>query len=905
MTEKKTTKLSKKYIEKTANDTITGTLRDLFIAKNLELGENPTTSSQDWGTDFYIEVFNQETKRELLFLIQCKGTGKSPVVKKDKTFSFQMSLRHANYFYYELSEPLMFMVCDVQKKYVYWYSVQLDRQMENKIVQQVKLEKESLQVSIPSENILNAENFERFLAELEESRKVQIHKHNSRIKLKANYTTLKTNLEGLNIIDAIDKLLDLFEGISVFSTYMISEMYPFNNGINTSLNRSYARVYAETLSTNNDDLFDFIDNLEVRENKFYLKDTNVDYASVSNFQDKASRIMSFFSVNWITHLDWTGASKKSTKRICIHHLFTSNGCNCERCSYKKLNLTKTVELLSVEDNSLKLEHRLRKAYTYYLMADLEKSYREYKALINEVSINKNPGIYIVAKYNLLQLKKLVEGSLFGSARQEILQELENETFVLDEMLIPDYYLDIFKLIKENKFVDAAIWEVDNKLTEIQKLWFSDQFGGSSKNSYSRNLIIEFLRAYNFVEYNLLIHYEYREFEILVNKSLEGMIALYSLLNPASSKYDHFGYTIIDMWLFHAESKQVKHSLIKYRVQSLNLEFENVVFDRLNLYIVNLINSATIITDNFRDSNYTHNDKIQRIIQNYLLIISVVNLDSVKKNLLLSKYLHLVETLDEWYFTCFDSLNDFLNYKNDVSTENLERTIGLMISHKHYHHDVFTSSINLYTKKFKGAIEIENAVKKVLQIDNFNAEDFCNGNNFSNLIFLIQHLTSETRETIKADIKSRLNENFDDNVFYIFCIYNVIDYNKELFDKYLDLTPDYTIKQTGHEFLSGKKEQKNYHLDKTINLMFKFDLEFTPEIRALSSRAIDKVYYDWLMDIDGFDYSKFNLYWILYYKTEAYFKAFRKSGKLKSKIASGLKEQYIEGVAKVLINKLGD
>jgi hypothetical protein len=58
-----------------------------------------------------------------------------------------------------------------------------------------------------------------------------------------------------------------------------------------------------------------------------------------------------------------------------------------------------------------------------------------------------------------------------------------------------------------------------------------------------------------------------------------------------------------------------------------------------------------------------------------------------------------------------------------------------------------------------------------------------------------------------------------------------------------------------------------------------------------------------MNIDYFDYSKFNSYWILHYKTESYWKAFRKSDKLKSEIIAGLQKKYIEGVANVLINKL--
>ena len=79
--------------------------------------------------------------------------------------------------------------------------------------------------------------------------------------------------------------------------------------------------------------------------------------------------------------------------------------------------------------------------------------------------------------------------------------------------------------------------------------------------------------------------------------------------------------------------------------------------------------------------------------------------------------------------------------------------------------------------------------------------------------------------------------------------------------------------------------------------------FSTEIRALSSRAIDKEYYDWIMNIDDYDYSNFNSYWILHYQTESHFKAYRKSKKLKKEIINSLKKKYIEGVATILINKL--
>lgn len=896
MSSKNKSKVSTSHIEKEANGKIRSKLRNLFLLKDLELLENETNASQDWGTDIYVEVLNKaNNRREMLFLIQCKGVNKKPrILKSEDFFSFQMSLRHANYFYHELSEPLIFMVCDISAEIIYWYAVQLDSQLKGKISEQAKNGIKSLQVKIPLSNVLNEENFGRFFSDLEESQKYQLHKRKAQIILKANYYQINENTKQLDIIEGLCKVIDSFEGIDVLPISIINELDIFKG--------SKGSLFGETLSTDNEAFFDLLSNLEVKHGIYHLKNKDVDYVNAIDLQKKLKKILSFFSVNWITHLTWRGKSKKAEDRICIHNLFVSNECNCERCSYSKLNFKKTKELLEVEIDSVNIEFRLRKAYTYYLIADLEKSYKEYKSIITDISISRFPGFFIITKFNLLQLKKMISWDYFGANRNEILKDLDDLTFDLDEILIPEHFIDIFKLIKDKRFIDGAMWDIDIKLSEIQKFWYSDQFGGSSRNSYSRILIVDFLRAYNFIEYNLLIYNEYRDFEVLVNKTLEGILALYSINNPASDKYDHFGYTIIDMWLFHAEPNHIKHLLVKYKLKSLEIQYSDITYDRLNNYIDNLISSGQIIRDNFKNENYKHNRKILQIIKNYLVIIGIINISNYQKNLLFEKYLSLLEILEETYFRAYDFLYEFLNSSNEITKSNLEKIISLLTSDNLRHSNVFSTAIELYLQKIeKGAQAKENSLKKILQITEFKIDDFCERERFLNLIFIIKNLTAETINLIKEQLKSMLYKDFDEELYYLFSIYSVLDYEKELFEKYLKLTPDYTSKKTGHEFLSGRKETKNYHLDKVINLIFKFDIEFTPEIRSLSSKAFDKDYYDWIMNIDGFDYSKFNLYWILYYKTDFYQKAFGKSKKLQLEIISGLKENYIEGVAKILLN----
>jgi hypothetical protein len=884
--------LSNRYIEKTANEAITSSLRNLFLLKDLELGENKTDSSQDWGIDYYIEVFNKETKRELLFLIQCKGTNGNINLKKDNTFSFQISIRHANYFYYELSEPLIFFVCDIQTKKVYWYAIQLDHQLEDKIITQTSLKVDSLQVNISALNILNKENFERFLADLENSRKAQIHKNKIKINNTSNYDEIYKIGNELNIIDAFDKILDYYQGINVFPTHIINKILAFISR-RTSL-------YGENLTTDNENLFNLFQNLSLKNNQLFLKKKKLRFEKVVDIQNKLHRIMEFFELNLITHIEWRGTHEKETTRICVHDLFLSSKCQCERCTYKKLNLLKTEKILKTSLLNANFENKLKKAYCFFLMNDYEQAYSQYSSLLKEIRITDNPGTYIVVKYNLLQLKIHINNNAFSQNRSEILKELEDQNFILDEILMPGYFHDVLKLIKENRLVPDSILTADNTLTDIRNMWLNDQLGGSSSNNFDRTLIIDFLRTYHFIEYNLLIYNEYREFEILVNKMLEGIFALYSINNPISSRYEHFGYTIIDMWLFHGESRHIQKLIKKYRLKSLKLEFSNTVFKRLSSYISNLTASAKIIKQRFIEKNHSHNRKIARIIENYLLIISMIETDDESKNILLDKYLTLIEKLDHWYFTSFEFLHFFLDNVQNINSENLKKIIHLMITHERYTYDTFALAVDIYCEKFQNGRTLENELKSLFSITRFNPEDFCKRNKFSALLFIIPKLTKPTQNRIKNGILKRLHANFSKSIFYSFTVYDIIGYDSALFQKYIEDTPDYTKEPYSRGFLGSKKELRNYHLDKLISLVYKFDLEFTGEIRSLSSKAAGRDYYDWLMNIDNFNYQNFNIYWVLYNKTAYYLKAFRKSKILQVHLAAGLKENYIEGVAKVYL-----
>ncbi|WP_312554626.1 DUF4365 domain-containing protein [Empedobacter brevis] len=132
-------KYNNTYIQSEADELLRKTLRNLFISKNYQLAEFETNQKYEKGIDYFFEVFNDKNEHILLFLNQNKGTiDNLKFISKidDINFgkiSFQISIRHAEYFYYELNEPLIFTICDLNTKTVYWYDIQNDFNLKERI----------------------------------------------------------------------------------------------------------------------------------------------------------------------------------------------------------------------------------------------------------------------------------------------------------------------------------------------------------------------------------------------------------------------------------------------------------------------------------------------------------------------------------------------------------------------------------------------------------------------------------------------------------------------------------------------------------------------------------------------------------------------------------------------------
>ncbi|MCU7618480.1 hypothetical protein NZ698_14865 [Chryseobacterium sp. PBS4-4] len=890
-------KFDNDHIRKEADDLLKGTLRNLLFQMGMKLKEHSASAGEDNGTDFYFDVTNEKNEHIFFFRNQNKGTNDHPKVLKKKkdvhyhTISHQISLRNAINYYNEFDEAIIFTLCDLTTKQVYWYDLQNDPSLKERIEIQKDKGSNFIRLYIPAVNFLNEDTLAQFLDHIETSKLAQIRKKKFLSdSTQSDYAIVEEEIKSMHIIDKIDHTLKLFDIIYVLPPNVISSLPPFKGS-----DENITNLDGFTFYTDNEEFFDLIDSIILSDNEIKL---NSDEIFVEDQNRKLKDITTFLSVNYINHIIWRGKSPKN--RICVHNLFQYGICDCERCSLEKLNIKKAKELLEDKKEEDILYITLRKGYAYYLMGNYKEAFDVFFNIYNETDRANNPIKYTVLTYNLIRLRRLIKWSYIGSDEQDILEKLSKINFDFDEPWIrkkTPYFLDVFKYIKDEKFYDEARDSLDSCFSEIQKISFSDKYGSSFSSNRYDELKSSFLRLNSFLKYNFLIFKHYSNYEDFAKKVLECIFALYTLKNPITEKYQKFDWSIIEMWIFSIDEKHSVYLLEKYGLSKINFNEQFDIFERINDLILNLIYSCEQLES---ISGIYKPIKINRILSNILVIVQLLEISYESKSQVFENILLLAKMVKGKYNIPFDHLIRFVEKNEDnILKDQVRELLDVLINEDRNYS--FGRLINIYVEKSTNE-EIEDLIKEVLKIDDlFKIDVDLDKRYIKKLFYSFTFLKDEFKNDIKLKITESLEKNFSNELYQYATIYDLIEYDDKLFEVYTSHVPDMSdeSQEQGYGFYD------NIMIGQIINLAFKYNLEFSNELKKLIKKSHPKYsdYYTWLMNIDSFDYSKFDPYWILEYRTIYYFERFKKSDILKKELVQCLKENYIEGVAKIYFKEL--
>jgi len=352
---------------------------------------------------------------------------------------------------------------------------------------------------------------------------------------------------------------------------------------------------------------------------------------------------------------------------------------------------------------------------------------------------------------------------------------------------------------------------------------------------------------------------------------------------------------------YGDRKKILEIYNKYNLKELKYKNEDDKKDIFLEFVENIFTNEIDLFEcvgKYDNSNiYKFEAKYYLIFENLFTLISIFNINSKDFNEIVKYLICFVKTtkVSEWNIK--DVLVTFLNYKgNIISKEYLEEILELSFEKNIFHNTEIIETVLTQLEKYKSIKHI--FIEKI--INRF----FCDCNickdkhNIYEIIVLFKFLDIDKKTEVSEKINKKLNDKFDLNLYIDSSIYELIKFEKNSFyDKLIDECTkrfDNTDKYLHFNYI------KNFDslINEFLNLCFKFNVELKGEIFEKIKKL--SPYYNWLIDMENFEYKNFKTDWALKYNTISFMKKMSESERFMNYLIEYLKENNHNGIEKLLL-----
>lgn len=703
-----------------------------------------------------------------------------------------------------------------------------------------------------------------------------------------------------DIIWSLTQLIETFEGLTVLPGHILSKLPPFSL---KAKSRSYFDDISYTLYSDNPALFEFFNDLGLDGENYIRKSDGVILPTES-----LRNIMIFLEYNFINHIS-PSAEREHDKRVCAHKLFYHKGCDCERCSLKKLRWGNMVAKLNVPLDEKEVNSWLRRGIVLLEMGKIREAFELYKRLASESFQSKRYVAYIVAKFHLVSSGFLIRNAF----------HVHDSDTMSEEVSKIDLQLEIEKIAEQAEVKSEAVkvlrWlvgsnyylgmyvEMDLRFRDSIKARDSDRRGNIISTNHYQKLSATVSELTVFAEGNSFHITYFNGFSLVVLKVIEGGLIQYSLNNPMSAKVSDVHPYFLHLCFTYCESEKLNELLNKYKIERLCFGYDEGDPDGdLLTYVNDLLLSVeectTFIVKEFDAGNAAPKRKFNNQLKVAMVLVSVANLKEAQLNQLLPRFLKLADSAIVEPDTVGGLREIFMRRKKVISVENYLNCYRVLLSAKAFDRILLTQELPFQLQEtHPGFIDNDPETEATIRR---RADELNHTNDFQIyiLIFFCQVASDDSRCIIARKVEDLLSKQFDGQVFYLAAYHGVVDPNR-FFNKLLEHVPRNEMTKRASRSIMGYDDFTNDNLDRVITLGYKYSIDLSrPEIRALANGVS---YYEWLLDLENFDYQKFDPYWLLLDPNAVFIEEFRKHNKirvavreyLKTRNVSRLKDIYIE------------
>lgn len=667
------------------------------------------------------------------------------------------------------------------------------------------------------------------------------------------------------IIDQVYEYLQLaFKEWNFLPRQILHDQYPFLIGDKPQFNK-----HPFTLHTDNTQITGLLTGVKIENDKYVHTDMDL-LEGVREPEKKLKTIIATLSRNLIRSVA-NNDSREGTEilNLSMINLPTATG-KFERFEFQDL-----FDLdAAVQDSTEKI---LEVAAVQFRMGHIDEAAQSLLLAVTKATEYSENALYFIAQYNLSILKIMLH-SYYYPDQQPVtnMKELED----IDVSTIFNYCKNsenesLLKRIIDEDFLTEFNFQIHQLVGKIRVDYHTRNTG---HNGYTKELLFQYMEFNGFIFYNHLFAEIYDHFQQTSNVFIEGLLASYACQDELGGKLRYFHDQLLFIMVRYGKYENIREYIDRYGITIITYEqtekrkgFVDIFLGFLRTY--DQVTTANKACKNIPTKVFWHN--YNHYFHNFLLLTSYLNLSADQDSLIADHLLTFLKKEQHLRFhPLLQVLGIFIKKKGKhLSVDLLLSYLELCILYPKFRDDYLTHNICEELKEKIGfPFDISSDTFSVFRqafLPVPHTSDI--SDNIGIIERVYNSITDQGKKNeISQYITQILESSFRPYLFYKATMSGIIASSDTMTAKYHTAMANYISsldKSQSHHY-----EHFNFS-DEMIDSYMNFVLmeNYTLPEPVQSDLLEMGPYYRWLLNIDIFDYSKFNYKWLsryftIYYKT---------------------------------------
>lgn len=754
---------------------------------------------------------------------------------------------------------------------------------------------------------------DRFIKEYNSSRTEQL--------FRLSNLELKENENPRHILDEIHKSLMRFKGFNYVDPNYLSNIKPFN-----ILNEYVWHHRKGNLMTLNDKIYEFFQGVDCKEGEILISDVlekELVELKVIEYRKKIEESIRFLNHSQITEISCIkdyqrviafrshsfGFSHKHHFRFSEKEGYTKSidllkftSCDCISCNFKSLDFKHLLVKLKVaqsKEESISLEY----AYGNYLVNtnNYKTAFNIYKKLSEKLKNKEGFEVeYFLAKLNMKYLHNLIleDKELRDSIEiKEEIRDIDLNKILYDEIeySISDDVRKYLLKVKDEKLFLSIRKEVYDRFEKIRnlKLHYDHTNNSHMGSSHILELADEYNRLQLHLNKNRIIFNVFHDYKLLSAKTFEGFILSYLTKGIGLYRFNSF---YLNEFLMNVYPEEFKRIFSKVDSIQVNSEDQGIL-------IKNISNLFSSYYDEGLFANTYHKN---RILEEYLVDFQFKKRYS---GLISNAFtvLRKVNISENYFKEIIEIIIPFLSIEEELTWSEIEE-FGKLIIDKGYYLSaeqmlrIFEISIvrdkpnnNKYEKLIKSVsraifkyhphykIKDKRLIKKAVANINDISKWFC-------VSYILKVVDDKCKKILIYEIEEELDEKFDFDFYDHLIRERLFDHKrKDYFKRYIEETSNYQQEGFTNKFKNEKPVFKGYIFYNFVILLNILDVDRNSILLDCFTEISE--YERWLLKPKEYDYSKFDVKWILASDNNYILKSLKGINELLNAVEKELKREF--------------